>query len=148
LWIDLKFKDKLAVGIHNLECTGSIKEARYTDIRSSKYDGCDMYGPSGMKAYTSSVLKILKAAGIFYQMDGQTANIFYRNHLNVQYQKRKPKRYPRNNGQQSHSVNNKDVRQKKWSDSVNCKDARQRKQYKANNHGQSYSIPTANHLIY
>ena len=151
LWIDSKFKDKLAIGIHNLECTGGIKEARYRDIRSGKYDGFHMYGPSGKKAYTISVLNILKAAGIFYQMDGQTANTFYINHLNFQYQKRKQNRYPRNNGQHSDSVNNKDVRQKKWSDSVNDKDVRQKKHNEANNHGQRYSVPTNNrfdHLNY
>ena len=110
-----------------------------------------MYGPSGKKAYTISVLNILKAAGIFYQMDGQTANTFYINHLNFQYQKRKQNRYPRNNGQHSDSVNNKDVRQKKWSDSVNDKDVRQKKHNEANNHGQRYSVPTNNrfdHLNY
>ena len=37
LWLESTFKDKLVVGIHNLECTGGIREARYRDIRDKRY---------------------------------------------------------------------------------------------------------------
>ena len=36
--------------------------ARNKDIKSGRYDGVHMYGPSGQKAYTDSVLKILSSA--------------------------------------------------------------------------------------
>ena len=36
--------------------------ARYKDSKSGKFDGVHMYGPSGPKAYTNSVMKILSSA--------------------------------------------------------------------------------------
>ena len=61
LWIESPIKDKIHIGSHSLECTGGVKKARY--MLGSKYDGLHMYGPSGQKAYTESVLKILRDVG-------------------------------------------------------------------------------------
>ena len=36
--------------------------ARFKDSKSGKFDGIHMYGPSGQKAYTNSVMKILSSA--------------------------------------------------------------------------------------
>ena len=56
------FKDKLVIGTHDLNCSGGILQARYRDTKSGKFDGVHMYGPSGQKAYTASVVKILNSA--------------------------------------------------------------------------------------
>ena len=54
--------DKLIIGNHNLDCSGGVLKARYENIKLKKYDGIHMFGPSGMKAYTNSVLNILSRA--------------------------------------------------------------------------------------
>ena len=45
-----------------MDCSGGVLLARYKDIKSGKYDGVHLYGPSGQKAYTESVMKILSSA--------------------------------------------------------------------------------------
>ena len=62
LWTNCSLKNKLFIGNHNLECSGGVFEARYRNIQSNRYDGIHLYGPSGMKAYTASVLNILSIA--------------------------------------------------------------------------------------
>ena len=56
------FKNKLSIDNHNLECSGGRFEARYRNIQSKRFDGIHLYGPSGMKAYTASILNILSSA--------------------------------------------------------------------------------------
>ena len=53
---------KIVLGTHNLDCHGGILEARYRSTQFQKFDGIHLYGPSGMKAYTASVLSILNSA--------------------------------------------------------------------------------------
>ena len=49
-----------------------------------------MYGPSGKKAYTISVLDIMKSADIIDQVDMRmTAKDFYRKQIQFQFQKRR-----------------------------------------------------------
>ena len=55
-------KNKVIIGNHNLECSGGIFEARYRNIQSNMFDSIHLYGPSGMKAFTASVLNILSSA--------------------------------------------------------------------------------------
>ena len=57
-------KDKIFVGSHSIECSGSIREARYRHTKSGRFDGIHLYGSSGMKAYTRSVLNILRSANL------------------------------------------------------------------------------------
>ena len=64
LWLDSPLKEKLFVGDHNIECNGAIREARYRQTRSGRYDGIHLYGSSGRKAYTNSVLNILRLAQV------------------------------------------------------------------------------------
>ena len=45
-WAESKFRAKLAIGSHTLNCSGGVKEARYRDIKHKKYDGLHLYGPS------------------------------------------------------------------------------------------------------
>ena len=55
-------KEKLIIGNHDLDCSGGVLLARFKDSKSGKFDGIHMYGPSGQKAYTNSVMKILSSA--------------------------------------------------------------------------------------
>ena len=64
LWMESNFRDRIFVGNHNIDCTGAIRQARYMDTQSGRYDGIHLYGSSGMKFYTLSVLNILKLANI------------------------------------------------------------------------------------
>ena len=54
--------NKIIIGNHNLDCHGAVLEARYRDTQTKRFDGVHLYGPSGMKAYTASVLNILSSA--------------------------------------------------------------------------------------
>ena len=56
------FKDKLIIGNHNLDCYGGVHEARYRDIKTAKYDAVHLFGPSGQKSYTASLMNILSSA--------------------------------------------------------------------------------------
>ena len=55
-------KGRVIVGNHNLDCSGGVLQSRFRSIQSNKFDGVHMYGPSGEKAYTASVLNILSSA--------------------------------------------------------------------------------------
>ena len=61
LWLSSPLKNRITIGSHSLECSGGIRDARYRNKK--RYDGIHMYGPSGWKAYTESVLRILRNAG-------------------------------------------------------------------------------------
>ena len=63
LWMD-SADERIFIGSHNIECTGAIRESRYRHTKSGKFDGIHLYGSSGMKAFTLSVLNILKAANV------------------------------------------------------------------------------------
>ena len=135
-------KDKIAIGIHSLECSGGIKEARYRNNKNNRYDGIHLYGPSGRKAYTISVLDILKSADILDQSVGsvQSGAEFYSKLVQFQYQQ---KRKPRISMQQTDRsqpawVNDRDVRQNTFSSKQDC-------------YNQRYAVPTSNlfdHLNY
>ena len=45
-----------------LECHGAVFEARYRNAKKNLFDGVHMLGCSGKKAYTESVLNILREA--------------------------------------------------------------------------------------
>ena len=64
LWIKSPVKDRIFVGNHTIECSGGIRESRYRNIQTGAFDGVHLYGSSGRKAYTRSVLNILKQAGL------------------------------------------------------------------------------------
>ena len=129
-WMNSKFKAKLMIGIHNLDCSGGVKEARFRDLKNRKHDGLHMYGPSGKKAYTISVLNILKNADIPDHMGGRTSEDFYKNQLNFKFQKRIPNMNHRTS--RPDSTNDKDIIQ-------NNQRNRQTK-----TQGQRYSVPTSN----
>ena len=62
LWSECSMKNKIIIGNHNLECSGGIREERYRNIQTNMHDGVHLYGPSGVKAYTTSVMNILSSA--------------------------------------------------------------------------------------
>ena len=64
LWIKSPHKDKIHIGSHNMDCTGSIRTSRYKDIRTGKFDGIHLFGSSGSKFYTLSILNILQSVGL------------------------------------------------------------------------------------
>ena len=64
LWIRSPLKEKIFVGSHNIECSGAIREARYKCTKSGRFDGVHLYGSTGTKAYTNSVINILKNVGM------------------------------------------------------------------------------------
>ena len=134
LWIDSPLKDKVVIGIHNLECVGGIKEARYRDIRNRKYDGVHLYGPSGKKAYTISVLDILKSADILDQTGGQilSGKDFYQKLVQGQYQAGK------------HSTHKAPIK-RAHPDSANDRDIRPQRYHKVKDtYEQRYTVPTSN----
>ena len=63
-WMSSNLKDRINVVGHTIECSGSIREARYRETKTGKFDGLHLLGSSGRKAYTNSVLNILKLAGM------------------------------------------------------------------------------------
>ena len=72
LWMTSVYKDKIFIGHHNLQSSGSVREARFRDSIANKYDGVHMFGPPGKKAFTISTLAILKVAGFWnYDLNGQ-----------------------------------------------------------------------------
>ena len=64
LWTESPNRERLFIGNHNIECSGAIREARYRETKSGKYDGYHLFGSSGTKAFTLSVLNILKKAEV------------------------------------------------------------------------------------
>ena len=95
-----------------------------------------MYGPSGMKAYTVSVLNILKSANILEQTDGQiiSGQDYYSKFTQFQYQKMKNSRYtmkPKHSRAKPHSLNDRDTRPKV------C-------QKNQETYEQRYAVPTSN----
>jgi hypothetical protein len=64
LWMESADKHKMFIGSHNIDCNGAIRESRYRHTKSGRYDGIHLYGSSGLKTYTLSVLNILRAANI------------------------------------------------------------------------------------
>ena len=90
LWMDSPIKDKIFIGEHNIDCTGAIRESRYRQTKSGKYDGIHLYGSSGRKAFTLSVLNILKAANVT-----SSDHDFHQSCAQYKYQHRRNKSQPR-----------------------------------------------------
>ena len=61
MWENSSVKDRIVIGKHDLECSGDMINARYRDSWSGRYDGVHLYNRQGRKAYTESVLCIVKS---------------------------------------------------------------------------------------
>ena len=66
-WMTTSFKERIFIGSHNIECSGAIRESRYKNVQTGSFDGIHLYGSSGKKAFTNSVLNILNQAGLINQ---------------------------------------------------------------------------------
>ena len=64
LWMTSKERDRITIGEHDLDCAGAIREARYKETKTKKFDGINLFGPSGRKVYTISVSSVLKSANL------------------------------------------------------------------------------------
>ena len=78
LWMSSRMKDKIFVGSHNIDCAGAIQSARYRHTMTGRFDGVHLYGSSGNKAYTNSVLNILRSAAIISAEDDHKSCPQYR----------------------------------------------------------------------
>ena len=90
LWMDSPNKDKIFIGEHNVDCTGAIRESRYRHTKSGRYDGIHLYGSSGRKALTLSVLNILKAANVT-----SSEHDYHQSCSQYKYQHRRNRNQPR-----------------------------------------------------
>ena len=136
VWMDSPHKDKIVLGIHNLECSGGIREARYRDLRNQKYDAVHMFGPSGEKSYTISVLDILISADIVEQTFRMMSGIdYFRNLSHFDYQRKKHRR---------HQPKQKQNRNRNRPDSANARDIRPQSSRRQDTYDQRYSVPTSN----
>ena len=77
-------KNKIYIGSHYLDCAGKIQEDRYWDKRKDKYDGIHMFGVSGRKEYTRSVLQILRRANIIKHSMEWTTQLQTQRQMNTQ----------------------------------------------------------------
>ena len=67
MWMSSSMKEYIFVGSHNIDCSGAIQSARYRHTKTGRFDGVHLYGSSGNKAYTRSVLNILRSAKLTSQ---------------------------------------------------------------------------------
>ena len=64
LWMSSSFKNKIVLGNHNIDCSGAIRDSRYRESRTGRFDGIHLLGNSGRKFYTLSVMNILNLADL------------------------------------------------------------------------------------
>ena len=124
LWLQSKHKDRLTIGTHSLECAGAIRESRYRF--KNRFDGIHLYGPSGGKAYTESVLGILKSSGL---VKNSPPKYFRRFHMTIETED---------------NVRDKYYCPTQDTDWKNDKDIRPYKQRYQSNHYYKYEVPTSN----
>ena len=63
-WKNSVLKSQIFLGLHLLHCSSSIREARFRQFETKKFNGIHYFGPSVKKALTLSTLDILKQAGV------------------------------------------------------------------------------------
>ena len=73
------YKNEISIGNHSLECSGGVRDARYRS--KYRFDGVHLFGSSGTKAYTESVLMILREAGLTKKVP---SSYFHRFHLHFE----------------------------------------------------------------
>ena len=68
-WMKFPQQEKIFIGNHNIDCSGGIQAARYRHTKTGRFDGLHLYGTTGGKAYTKSMLNILKSASLITEED-------------------------------------------------------------------------------
>ena len=97
LLMSCPLKNKIHLGAHNIDCSGAILSARYRHTKTGRFDGVHLYGSSGSKAYTKSILNILKNTSLLsqeYEYHLSCPQTEYEYHLScpqTRYQQRNPK---------------------------------------------------------
>ena len=69
LWMNSPHKEKVVIGTHNMECAGASQLSRYRSTKTGRFDGIHLFGSSGSKFYTLSILNILRTAGLIASDD-------------------------------------------------------------------------------
>ena len=75
LWLSSKLKDKIFIGRHSLESSGSgdVHEGRFVATKSGKYDGVHFWGPKGVSDFTQSIKTIFMLAQLTQKSEFGTA---------------------------------------------------------------------------
>jgi hypothetical protein len=60
MWHSSAMRDRIVIGKHSLSCNEDNKVLMYRDDWSGRFDGIHLYGSQGKKAYSASVLNILR----------------------------------------------------------------------------------------
>ena len=68
-WMSYPQKERIFVGSHNIDCSGAVQAARYRHTQSGRFDGVHLYGTTGSKAYTQSMLNIMQSASLISKDD-------------------------------------------------------------------------------
>ena len=124
LWLGSPLKHRLTIGSHSLECSGGVRDSRYRYME--RFDGIHLLGPSGRKAYTESVLRIIRSGG---HIQSPPPSYFRRYHSSEKLTKP-----PAQSGEFACPTQDTDF--------LNDMDVRYKKQN--NNFSFQYSLPTAN----
>ena len=61
-WLKSDLSNKIFLGDHSLDCSGSVRDSRYRETRTGRFDGVHLLGSSGFKALTHSILNIHETA--------------------------------------------------------------------------------------
>ena len=85
LWMNSPMKEHIFVGTHNIDCSGAVQAARYRHTKSGWFDGIHLYGSPGSKAYTLSVLNILRSASLIANDDDYHLSCAQYRYQNRQY---------------------------------------------------------------
>ena len=125
LCLQSSLRNRLVFGKHTLACSGGIKESRYVDHVRNLYDGIHLYGSSGRKAYTESVLGILRSSGLIKN----TPPVYFRRY-HSEYRNKDQYICPT---QDTDWMNDRDIRRMS-----------KRSLPKQNRYDQRYSVPTSN----
>ena len=77
LWLNSPLKDRISIGHHKLETlgVGATHMGRYENHRTGRYDGVHLYGKTGVRDYTCSVISILRSALVFRTAKFGTAQL-------------------------------------------------------------------------
>ena len=73
-WISSPLRHKIHLGAHNIDCTGAVQAARYRHTKTGRFDGIHLFGSSGSKAYTNSVVNIVRSAPLLNKAQVQTTS--------------------------------------------------------------------------
>ena len=138
LWMNSSMKHKIVIGSHNIDCTGAIKESRYREPKTGRFDGIHLLGNSSRKFYTLSVLNIIKAAQLT-----SSQRDYHQSCAQYQYQTRQQRGEERQNmHRQTESGNKKYTNRLKWK--KNNQNVYKQSDSVTSQYSSQYTVPTSN----